>query len=250
MATSTAIQLARVSRVIGYQLEAGNFAESTANLPQRIAILAEANTANQTGLSSTGVELTSAKAAGDAYGYGSPIHQIMRILRPVQGGGVGAVRTVVYPQVEAGSAVAAARTITVTGPATESVVHNIMINGRSGVDGESYAVSVVKDDTAIEIAGKIVAAVNGVLGAPVIATNADEVVTLTAKWKGLSSEELTVTVETNSVSGGVSYAVASSATGSGLAVITDALNNFGNVWNTMVINSYNTTAILDQLEAF
>ena len=250
MAVSTAIQLGRVSRVIGYALEAGNFAEVTRNLPQRIAILAEANTANQTGLDSTPVELTTAKAAGDLYGYGSPIHQIMRILRPPQGGGVGVVSTVVYPQIEEGGAVAAEREITVTGTATESVVHNVIINGRSNVDGASYAISVVKDDTATIVATKIKDAINAVLGAPVSATSAIGVVTAPTKWAGLSSEELTITVETNGVSGGMSYVVASTAVGSGLAIITDALNNFGNVWNTMVINSYDTSAILDQLEAF
>ncbi len=249
MPTSSAIQQARVSRVIGYSLEAGNFSESTANLPQRIAILAEANTANQTGLDSNPVELTSAKAAGDLYGYGSPIHQIMRILRPVVGGGVGAVSTIVYPQIEEVGSVAAEREITVTGTATASVVHNVIINGRSNVDGDSYAISILKDDTPTLIAAKIVAVITGALGCPVTATSALGVVTCPTKWKGLSSEELTITIDTNGVSAGVSYAVASTATGSGLAVITDALTAFGNVWNTMVLNSYNTSAILDQLEA-
>jgi hypothetical protein len=55
----------------------------------RIAILAEANTANQSGLETDGTEITTAQAAGELYGYGSPIYHIMRILRPISGGGIG-----------------------------------------------------------------------------------------------------------------------------------------------------------------
>lgn len=250
MAVSTAISLDRISRVLGYKIRKGVFQTTTQNLPQRIAILAEANTAEQSGLLFEAEQITSAQQAGETYGYGSPIHQIMRILRPVQGGGVGSVPTVVYPQEEADGAVAAERTITVTGTASETAIHNVVINGRTGVDGENYTVDIVSGDTEAEVASKISDAINNVLGAPVTASSALGVVTLTSKWAGATSDELSVEMRTNGTPAGLTYATADTTTGSGTADISDALDLFGNTWNTIVINSYNTSSILDQLETF
>ena len=61
MAISTAVGLERVSKIVGYQILKGNFSKSTPNLPMRIAILGEANTANQSSLSFTKREVTSAQ---------------------------------------------------------------------------------------------------------------------------------------------------------------------------------------------
>ena len=90
--TSDAVTLDRVSRIIGYKLTTGNFATTTPNLPQRIAILAEANEANQTDLVTDPYQIISATDAGKKYGYGSPIHMIARILLPKFGGGVAGIR--------------------------------------------------------------------------------------------------------------------------------------------------------------
>lgn len=248
---STAVSVNRISRVIGYELKKGNFLETTPNLPQRIVVLAEANTANQANVDpTTPVEVIDENQAGQLYGYGSPIHQIMRILRPKQGGGVGSVPTFIYAQEEAGAAVAAERTITVTGTATETVTHNIVVNGRKSIDGASYAISVVKDDTATEVAEKIVDAINGIPASPITASNVAGVVTVVTKWAGETADELTVAVDNNSVAAGMSYAIASTVTGSGTASITDSLNDFGETWNTIVINSFNGSDFLDELEAF
>lgn len=249
MSNSIAIDLNRVSRVVGYELKKGFFQTSTPNLPQRVVVLAEANTANQSNVDpTTPVEIIDANQAGTLYGFGSPIHQIFRILRPIQGGGVGSVPTYVYAQDEDGSAVAAERTITVTGTASETVTHNVIINGRTNVDGGSYAISVVNGDAVADVATKIANAINSVPGCPVSASASAGVVTLTTKWAGATSDEVTVTVDTNSTPAGLSYATASTATGSGDADISDSLADFGETWNTIVINSFNGTSYLDQLE--
>ena len=80
MGISTAISTAAVSRTSGYQLKKGNFNVLAPNLPQQIVILAEANDANQSTIVTTPVQIASAAQAGQTYGYGSPIHQIARIL--------------------------------------------------------------------------------------------------------------------------------------------------------------------------
>jgi len=248
MAISTSVGLERISRIVGYTIKKGNFANQTPNLPQRIAILGEANTANQGALSLTPIEITSAQEAGTLYGYGSPIYNMMRILRPANGGGVGGIPTVVYPQATA-SGVAAERELTPTGTATANGTHTIVINGRRNIDGGRYDIDIVTGDTPAVIVAKIVDSINNVLGSPVIAADATTEAVLTSKWEGLTSEELDVIVDTNDTSIGVTYAVVSSATGTGTPAVSTALNLFGSDWNTIVVNPYGAP-VFTELEAF
>jgi len=88
---SDAVGTERISKVVGYKITKGNFATTSSNLPQRIALLGEANDANQLTLDTDPFEITSAQQAGERYGYGSPLYLMARILFPVQGGGVGGV---------------------------------------------------------------------------------------------------------------------------------------------------------------
>lgn len=249
MAISNAVGTERVSRVVGYKITKGNFSNSTPNLPQKIAILGEANEANQATLSTTPIELTTAQQAGELFGYGSPIYTQMRILRPSSGGVVGGIPTIVYPQAEAAGAVAAVREITPVGTATANGSHFLIINGRDSVDGQRYEFVVANGDTPAAIVTKMITAVNNVLGSPVIATNGTGKIVLTAKWKGLTSEDLNVTIDTNGNDLGVTYGVASTATGAGTPSITASLNLFGENWNTIVVNPYGEP-VFDDLEAF
>lgn len=249
MAISNAVGLSRISRVVGYKITKGNFNNVTPNLPQRIAILAEANTANQAGLSTDPVEINTLKQASDLYGFGSPIYQIMRILRPENGGGVQGVPTIVYPQAEAAGAVAAEREVTPTGTATGNGTHTLVINGRDNINGGNYDFNIVTGDTPAMIVAKITDVINGVLGCPAGATDNTTHSTLLAKWAGLTSDQLHVSVETNGKPLGVSYAVVNSGGGTGTPDINPALALFGNNWNTIVVNSYGEPT-MDKLEAF
>jgi len=251
MATSDAVDLGRISRVVGYKITKGNFQNITPNLPQRIAVLAEANTANQGGLSTDAVEITTLSQAATLYGYGSPIYNIVRILRPTVGGGVGSVPVVVYPQLAAGGSVAEVLDITPTGTATDNATHTVLIGGRENVEGQSYNFVVAKSDTVALITAKITDIINGVLGSPMTCADATTKATLTAKWTGVTSNAITVEILTNGKPAGMSYAVASTATGAGVPAVTTSLNKFGSDWNTIVINSYNSeSAVLNELEAF
>jgi phage tail sheath gpL-like len=249
---SSAVGAERISRVVGYKLKKGNFAISSPNLPQKILVLAEGNTANQATMPVEKREITSAKEAGTLYGLGSPIHQIMRILRPVSGDGVGGIPTVVFPTEEAAGATAAvaACDVTLATTATDSATHYIMINGRKDIDGVPYSYSVVKGDTDVIIIGKIVAAINAVLGAPVIAATVGSPVvsfTLTTKWKGISAAELKVAFDNGGKDCGITYTSAVTG-GTGAAVITDALAALGSDWVTIIVNSHGA-ATFDAIEA-
>ena len=82
---SNAVGTERISKVVGYKIKKGDSRESTPNLPQRVVIIGEANTANQPSLDTTQKDITTTQKAGQLYGFGSPIYQVMRILRPVTG---------------------------------------------------------------------------------------------------------------------------------------------------------------------
>lgn len=237
-AISTAVGLERRSRVSGYRIKKGFFNDVTPNLPQIIAVFGEANTANQGTLDLTKKEVTSAEEAGQIYGFGSPIHQIMRILRPSNSTGVGGIPTVVFPQLTSGTATATEIAWTVTGTATENATHSIIINGRDSLDFQSYSYSVVKGDTATQIAAKISDAVNSVLGSPVTASSALGVVTFLTKWKGVTSSETSISIDNEGTSAGVTYSETTVTAGAGEVDLAGAFSQFGEDWYTAVINPY------------
>jgi len=249
MSISTAIGQDRRSRVSGYKIKKGFFSNETDNLPQIVVVLGEANLANQGSLSLTAKEITTADQAGQLYGYGSPIHQMMRILRPVGSDGIGGIPTIVIPQESDESATQTTIVFTVTGTATTSATHNLVIAGRSSLDFTPYTFNVVTGDTPTAIALKMANAINAVLGSPVIATVAAGVLTLKSKWAGLTSAELKVSVSNNGLSAGVTYALTTTTAGTGAVDLAPALAQFEENWYTSVINPYGT-ATLATLEQF
>ena len=248
---SNAVGSERISKVVGYLLAKGDFSESSPNLPQRVGIFAEANFANQDDLDLTPKEITSAKQAGDLYGYGSPIYVIMRILRPNTGGGIGGITTIVYPQAMPLGATAKVITITPTGVATANGTHIVTIAGRSGLDGGSYAINIETGDTTGDIVAKIEDAINNVLGCPFAATSDDYETVATSKWKGLTADGLNISIDTNGNDLGITYALVNTAAGAGSPTVTPGLELIQNNWVTEIINSYGVNAsIMAEFEAF
>lgn len=247
-----AVDSSRVSKVVGYKITKSDNRTQSPNLPQRIAVLAEANEANQATLDLTPTAITSAQQAGQLYGYGSPAYLIARILFPVNGGdGVGGIPVVMYPQAKASGASDKVLRITPSGTATGNATHTVIVSGRTGVDGSSYDINIVSGDTVSIINGKIQDAINAVLGSPVSAQTYGYEVDLTTKWKGLTANDVNVSVDTNDNAVGMTYAVTSPRSGSGIPSISTALALFANDWNTVVINSYGTdTTTMTLLENF
>ncbi|APZ82856.1 putative tail protein [Flavobacterium phage FL-1] len=246
---STAVGLDRISRVSGYDIKKGFFNTETQNLPQIIAVFGEANTANQSGLTTDKVEVTSAAEAASLWGYGSPLHRVISILRPAGSDGVGGIPTVVFPQVSSGGATATVRAWTVTGTATANATHKVIINGRDSVDYQYYTYDIAIGDTPTVIAAKIATAISGVLGAPCTAASALGVVTGTTKWKGLSSKDFNMTIDYGVNAAGLSYSQTTSTDGAGSVDLSASLSQFGDDWYTIVVNTYGE-AQLGALEAF
>ncbi len=249
--SSDAVGSERVSSVVGYKIAKGNFNNTAPNLPQRIALLGEANTANQGSLVNDGTLITSAKQAGELYGFGSPIHMEMRILRPINGDGVGGIPVYVYAQDEAGGATARVMTISPVGTATKNGTHTILIAGREELDGERYDISVAVGDTAAQITQKIEDTVSNVLGCPMTCSSTSYEAILTTKWKGLTAQTINVSVDNNGDDLGISYSVVETTAGTGTPSITFALTSFGSSWNTLVVNTYGTeSTTMDSLESY
>lgn len=242
---STAVGTERRSRVSGYKIKKGFFTNDTQNLPQIIAVFGEANTANQSGLTVTPVEVTSAKEAGELFGFGSPIHSVMRILRPPTSDGVGGIPTVVFPQITDGAATVSTRVWTVTGTATSNATHTVVVNGRDNLDFLTYSFSVVVGDTPTIIAGKIKDAINSVLGSPVTAANTLGVMTATTKWKGATSDEINILIDFGSNAAGVSYSETATTSGAGTVSLAASFALFGDNWYTTVINTYGESKLAD-----
>ena len=248
---SDAVGSELVSKVVGYKIAKGNFQNKTSNLPQRIVILGEANVANQGSLDLNPKEILSAQQAGLLYGFGSPIHMAMRILKPVSSTGVGGIPIIVIPQAEVGGAVQKVMSITPTGVATGNGTHFVKIAGRNGVDGVFYAINILEGDTTDDITAKIEDAVNNVLGSPFIGTSTDYEAILTSKWAGLTSQELNVSMNTNNTDLGITYVVNEETAGSGTPSIASSLAMFASEWNTLVVNTYGAEeTIMSTLETF
>lgn len=247
---SSAIGLERTSRTSGYQIKKGFFSNSTTNLPQVIVVLAQGNTANEGTISTDKKEILSADQAGKLYGYGSPIHQIMRILRPTSETGVGGIPTIVMPQKEETGMTATSLVYDIVGTANKNLTHYIRIAGRETLDFKPYSVNIVKNDTAAMIAQKFADAINNNISSPVIATVASAKLTLTTKWKGLTSAGLKVAFNNDGDAAGITYTKTTETLGAGAVNLQPALDQFGSDWNTCVINSYGDEASLSVLEQF
>lgn len=247
---STAVGTERKSRVSGYKINKGFFSNETSNLPQIIAILAEPNLANIPLLASEKREITSAQEAGRIYGFGSPIHQIMRILRPMDSDGVGGIPTVVFPQIDK-DATQTVLNFTVSGEVTKSTTHSLRIAGRESLDYSNYSYSLLPGDTAGVIATKMSDCINKAISCPVIAKAAGSVLTLTSKWAGGTGAELKVRISNEADDSGITYSLTSRTDGvnSGIVDLQTALEQFGETHFTCVINSYGIAAF-DILEQF
>ena len=251
MALSTAVSLNRMSSVVGIQLEEGQSNINGSNLPEVIAIIGEANDANQGSFTpNVPVRITRLSQAATLFGMGSPLWGACRLCFPVTGGGTNADVWVI-PQAEAAEATPRVQLITITGTATKSGTHYVRIAGRTNVDGFYYAVNIVSGDSATAVGTKIQDAINAVLGSPVEGSADGNVVACITKWYGVSAETLTVAMDDSAAPGiGISYAITEGTAGSGLPSIANAMTALGNVWYTKLINCYGAqSTILDTLEA-
>lgn len=211
-----------------------------AYLPQRILVVAQGASASSYPLEKW--TSTGAAAAGARFGYGSPIHLALRALQPAEGGGVGTIPIDVIPLEDDYEAVAASGRITPAGTQTKAAQVRVLVNK---IPSTWFVVAT--DDTVAEICDKIVAAVNGVLEMPAIATDVTTRVDFTAKWAGASGNDIYLEVEAEAL--GVTYTIVQPTGGLVNPDVTEPLELAGQEWYTLGLNGLNI-ADTDALDAY
>lgn len=242
MAISTAVDLSAVARVVGIKtnyvdLRGGN----VVFLPQRIAVFGQGNTGST--YSTDKLQLTSAVAVGETYGFGSPLYLAAQQLLPANGDGVGTIPVTFYPLVDDVSGVAAAGDITPSGAATGTGSFRVSVNN---ILSEPFTVT--SGDAVAVITAAITAAITAVLGLPVTAVDATTTVDVTAKWAGASGNDLFLSiVEVGTNNSGITFAFTQPTAGAVNPSISAALAQIGNVWESMLLNCLDVadTATLD-----
>ncbi len=212
-------------------------------LPQRIAVFAQG--ASDVEYSTDKWTAPSAGAAGKRYGFGSPIHLILRELLPVSGDGVGTIPVTIYPLVDGYEAVASTGAIVPTGTNETATSHRVRIGG---VKSGPFVID--PEDSAGDIVDKIVDAVNSVLEVPMDAEDGTTQVDLTAKWAGPSGDD--IVVEIIGDTDGVEFSITQPTGGLVNPEITDALEQVGSTWETMALNALGVddSDILDEFQEF
>lgn len=236
-----------VARVLGVDIAYKNLLGGRVRyLPQRVVVVGQG--ADAVIYSTDKLTVTSAVQVGQTFGFGSPLHLAVQQLLPVNGDGVGTIPVTVYPLEADVSGVAAAGNITPSGAATGSASFRVLVNGIA-----SSQFVVADGDTVADITAAITAAVNANLDMPVIAAVNATAVGLTAKWSGASSNDLTVSVvATSEDDSGVTYAITQPVGGLVNPDVQPALDQVGNVWESMVLNCMEIadTTTLDKLATF
>jgi phage tail sheath gpL-like len=122
------VDASAVARVLGISTTFRDLRGGSAlYLPQSIAVFAQGASAST--YATTKWQATSAAAAGARYGYGSPIHLILRELMPQNGDGVDSIPVNVYPMVDGPSSAAAVGNIVPSGTATAAGAYRLRVNG-------------------------------------------------------------------------------------------------------------------------
>lgn len=245
MAISTAVDVNAVARVVGIKtlfkdLRGG----SVVFLPQRVGLIGQGSTLSV--YSTVKAQVTSALEVGTLYGFGSPLHLAALQLLPNNGDGLGTIPLTVYPLVDDAAGVASAGDITPSGAATAAGSYQVVINN---IASESFVIAI--GDAVADIVAAATAAINAVLEMPIIAVDNATDVGLTSKWEGLSANDIFVAID-GPTTLGVSFAITQPVGGLVNPDVQDALDQVGDVWETMLINCMNIsdTATLDLYSAF
>lgn len=216
-------------------------------LEQKIAVFAEGNTANQTEIAANGGVLTplTSKEVAIVAGYGSPSHMAARMLFDNLAVDVE-VKFFFVP--EAGAGTVTTYALTGTG-ATITTSGTLVLN----INGTLKSISVTKDETLATVLANIKSAINAEINYPceILTASPTTSVDFTSKWKGQSSDELSISIYSDD-SAGISWAFVKTS-GTGEVVPTTELAKLTNDWYPHLLNCLGNgtaNAILDEYGSF
>ena len=236
MAVSSAVDASAIARVVGIRTEFRDLRDgNVVFLPQRLAVIGQGSAAAT--YTTTKRQVTSSAQVAELYGSGSPLHLAALQLFPRNGDGVGTIPVTVYPLTAGTGAVAATGRITPTGTITRTSSFRLRVNNIV-----TAPIVVSLGQTVPTIVSAMVEAINGNLdmpitaaGAAAIANDPFEYLTLTAKWQGVSSNDIVVEV-LGPTDVGLTFAIMAFTGGLVNPSVDSALAQFGNVWETLVLN--------------
>lgn len=236
-----------ITRVVGVSTDFKIFESGRVLfLPQRVALVAQGNTAKS--YLTTKYQITSASEAAERYGYGSPIHLMALQLFPANGDGIKSIPVTVYPLEDDGSGVAASGSIAASGTQTSAQEYIVKINKIPAA-----SVNLAVGATASAAITDIKTAIDSVLKMPVNTgsnTGVETTLTLESKWKGESANDIYVEIE--GTEAGITFTVTQLTGGATNPDIDDALANIGDVWETIILNglNYDDTTTLGKLSTY
>jgi phage tail sheath gpL-like len=245
MSISSAIDTSAVARVVGIKTSYKDLrGGGIMFLPQRIAVVGQGNTGSV--YSTTKAQIYSAAEVAETYGYGSPLHLAVLQLMPSNGDGVGTIPVTVYPLEDDASGVAAVGDITPGGTQTIAEAYTVSVNN---IESESFVISA--GDSVSTITAAMTESINAVVDMPATATDGGTKVTLTAKWKGESGNDLYIGVN-GSTTAGTTFALTQPTGGLVNPDVQDAIDQIGDIWETLVLNclNINDSTALDTYSTF
>jgi phage tail sheath gpL-like len=222
------------ARATGVAATYKNFAAgSIQNVPQKIVVIGQGTTvaATANAYPNTKQRITTRSDAAQ-FGYGSPMCASLEELFPVFGDGAGTVEVYAIGLDDAGGGVVATGTITVT---VGTIAAPFAFRARIGGVLSDW-VSVTTTSTPTTIAAALDVAIDAVVRMPVIASPAVGVVTLTAKWKGVTGNDIAIEVVDVPNGSGVTFAVANMSSGATNPGIDTALALIPEDDTTIVVN--------------
>jgi phage tail sheath gpL-like len=231
-------------RVPLFYAEMDNSAANTASEVLRSLIIGHGLASVTSGKNELQLATTAAAAKG-LVGQGSQLAAMVEAYRNVDS--FGELWMINVPEPTAGAV--ATGTITVTGTAQAAGVLSLYIAA------QRVQVAVAANDTAAVVAASVLAAVNAAADLPVIATaGAAGVITLTARWKGLTGNDISLLHSYRGVSGGedvpkgLTLTIAAMSGGAGSPDLTAAIAAMGDELFDYIGMPWTDSASVDALE--
>ena len=203
----------------------------TAAVPYKLLVLGQQN-ADATAPALTPVRITGADQAGEMFGRGSMLHNMLRLIK----GANSHLETWALPAKDNSAGKKAAATVTLSGRATASGTLYLYI------DGQAVSCAVTADEELSATAARLASAINAENSLPVTASAPSEdggaVVTLTCRWPGESGNGLSAAVSLygEDVPAGLGVACAEFAGGSGDPDIDEVIAALGDEqWHGIVL---------------
>lgn len=217
---------------------------NTLLLPQRVAVIGQGLTGGSYSL--TKAQFSSSVDVGNTYGFGTPLHLASEQLFPANGDGLGSIPCTFYPVADDGSGAASDGDIAPSGTATKAGSFTVLINN---IPSAPLVIEI--GDVVAGVVAKLKTAIDAALNMPIITVDNTTDMTFTSKWKGVSANDINIAI-VGPDDTGVSFVITQATGGLVNPDITAAIDQFGNDWETLVVNCMESTdtVTLDLLSVF